>query len=150
MSGENIVVWGASLPLESAGGTLANNAIAKATNTYAVGTNGGGYPDAEFTLSINYAAAPAENGVIALYARPITPEGMVGMTEVPETTRSTVFIGVFPLNNVTGWQDITLAPAGFARDVPRNAEYYVHSNGAGQQATTWKLVITPRTYKAAA
>lgn len=150
MSGENIVVWGTAKVLESAGVSLYNNSIAKATNNYSVDTDGKGFPDAEFTLSINYGASvPTENGMIALYARPITPEGQVGMTEAPEATRPTVFIGIFAVNNVSGWQDIVLGPGGFARDLPRNAEYHIHASGVAQMANSWKLVVTPRSYKAA-
>lgn len=146
MSGENILVYGATKTLEANGAIIANNALAQADDaTYDLVVDGGGYPDALFVLTGAFAVAPAEGSVLALYARPLDVDGTFD-TEVPEITRPTRFIGSFVVNNVTTTQTMELT----AYDLPRKAEYYVHNSGTGQSlSAAWTMKVTPRTYKAA-
>jgi len=147
MSGETIVVFGSTVKtLASSGAAIANNAIGQAaTANYGVIADGGGYPDADFVLTGSFATAPTENTVLGLYARPLDIDGTLD-TDVPETTRPTLFIGSFVLNNVTTAQTLLLT----ARDLPRLADYYVHNNGSGQTlAAGWTLKATPRSYSVA-
>lgn len=102
MSGEVITVWGTPKVLESSGAAIANNSLAQADDTsYDVVADGLNFPDAEFVLTAMFsAAAPTEGAVLALYVRPLAIDGSAG-AEVPETTRPTVLIGTFTVNNVT-------------------------------------------------
>lgn len=147
MSGETILVFGTPKTLEANGASTANNTISQADDaSYGVVADGAYYPDAKFVLSFAFGTAPTEGTVIALYARPLNISG-TNDAEVPETARPTVFIGSFVVNNVTTTQYAEL----LARDVPWEADYYIHNNGTGQTISAgWTLTVTPFSVKPAA
>ena len=147
MSGETIVKFGTVKTLEANGASIANNALARADDaSYDLVSDGAYYPDADFVMTGIFATAPTEGTVLALYARPLDVDGTTD-TEVPETTRPTLFIGSFVVNNVTTAQTMTLR----AYDLPTKADYYVHNNGTGLTLSAgWVLKVTPRTVAPAA
>ena len=148
MSGETIIKLGTPKTLEANGASITNNALAQADDAnYSVVSDGAYYPDAKFVLSATYTTtAPTEGTTLALYARPLDIDG-TNDAEVPETTRPTVFIGTFAVNNVTTAQYIEL----LAQDVPWNAAYYLHNNSTGQTVSAgWTLKVTPYTVAPAA
>lgn len=149
MSGELITVWGTPKTLEANGASISNNALAQADDAnYDVVSDGASFPDADFVLVGTFATGPTEGTTLALYARPLDIDG-TNDSEVPETTRPTVFIGTFTVNNVTSAQTIPLNGI-FAADVPKLAAYYIHNNGTGQTLSSgWKLIVTPRSRKTA-
>jgi hypothetical protein len=146
MAGEAIVVPGTPKTLEASGASTANNVVTQANDaTYNIVADGASFPDAKFVFSGAFATAPTKNSVIGLYARPLNIDGTAD-TEVPEATRPTVWIGSFIMNNVTTAQYCEL----IARDVPWEAEYYIHNNNTGQTLSAgWTLKVTPFSYKAA-
>jgi hypothetical protein len=135
--------------LESNGASIASGSLAVASVTYYdVVANGSSYPDAEFVLAVTFGTAPTEGATINLYAQPLSISG-TSSAEVPETTRPTVPIGSFTVNNVTTTQYIVLNGI-YAMDVPKKANYYLHNNGTGQAMSAgWTLTVTPRSRKAA-
>ena len=147
MAGETILKLGSPKTLEANGASIANNALAQADDAnYSVASDGAYYPDAKFVLAATFGTAPTEGTTLALYARPLAIDG-ANNAEVPETTRPTVFIGTFTVNDVT-----TAQYAEFiAQDVPWNAAYYLHNNGTGQTLSAgWTLKVTPCTVTPAA
>ena len=142
MSGETIIKLGTPKTLEANGASIANNTLAQADDaSYSVASDGAYYPDAKFVISVSFGTAPTEGATLALYARPLDIDG-TNDAEVPETTRPTVFIGTFAVNNVTTAQYIEL----LAQDVPWSASYYIHNNGTGQTVSAgWTLKVTPCT-----
>lgn len=146
MAGESIVVFGTTKTLEANGGSIANNAVVQADDaTYDQVTDGASFMYADFVASFTFATAPTENTVLALYARPLDIDG-TNDAEVPEATRPTMFIGSFPVNNVTTAQYAQI----IERQVPKLASYYLHNAGTGQTVSAgWTLKVTPRSYKAA-
>lgn len=150
MSGETIVVYGTQKTLQDSSASslaVANNTIQQAmTAGYAIATDGASYPDAEFVLTGTFGTAPTDGTVLALYAQPLAIDG-ANNAQAPDTTRPTFFVGTFVVNSVTTQQSMNL----LARDLPANANYYIHNNGTGQQLNAgWTLKVTPRSYKAAA
>ena len=147
MSGETILKFGTPKTLEASGASIANNTLAQADDaSYSVASDGAYYPDAKFVISVTFGTAPTEGTTLALYARPLDIDG-TNDAEVPETTRPTVFIGTFSVNNVTTAQYIEL----LAQDVPWSASYYIHNNGTGQTVSAgWTLKVTPCTVAPAA
>ena len=147
MSGETILKLGTPKTLEANGASIANNTLAQADDaSYSVASDGAYYPDAKFVASFTFGTAPPEGTTLALYARPLDIDG-TNDAEVPETTRPTVFIGTFVVNNVTTAQYAEL----IAQDVPWNASYYMHNNGTGQTVSAgWTLKVTPCTLAPAA
>lgn len=143
MANETKLFFGAVKTLEGNGAAIANNALAAADDAnYDLAADAGSYPDAEFVLTGTFSVAPTEGATLALYARPLDIDGTAD-AEVPETTRPTVYVGSFTVNNVTTAQSMLLV----AQDLPRLAAYYVHNNGTGQSLSAgWTLKVTPRTY----
>ena len=147
MAGEVVLRLGTPKTLEANGASIANNTLAQADDAdYRVSADGSNYPDAKFVASFTFGTAPTEGTTIALYARPLNIDG-TNDAEVPETTRPTVFIGTFVVNNVTTAQYAEL----LAQDVPWAASYYLHNNGTGQTISAgWTLKVTPYTVAPAA
>ena len=147
MSGETIIKLGTPKTLEANGASIANNTLAQSDDTgYSISADGAYYPDAKFVIAATFVTAPTEGTTLALYARPLDIDG-TNDAVVPETTRPTVFIGTFAVNNVTTAQYIEL----LAQDVPWSASYYIHNNGTGQTVSAgWTLKVTPCTVAPAA
>lgn len=143
MANELELVFGTQKTLEANGASIANNAIAQADDaTYGVVADGSNYPHARFVLAGAFATAPTENSVLGLYARPLNIDG-TSDADAPEVTRAVVLIGFFVLNNVTTTQYLQL----IARDVPWEAEYFLHNNGSGQSLSAgWTLKVMPWSY----
>lgn len=146
MANESIIATGTPKTLEASGASAANNTVTQANDaTYGIVADGASYPDAKFVLAFTFATAPTEGTAILLYARPLNISG-TNDAEVPETTRATVWIGSFVVNNVTTAQYAEC----IAFDVPWEAEYYIHNNGTGQTISAgWALTVTPMTRKPA-
>lgn len=146
MSGEMIVVNGTPKTLESSGASLANNTMSAASAaTYDRDADGGGFPDASFTLAVAFGTAPTVNTTLDLYARELDIDG-TNDAVAPTTTYKRRYIGSFQVFNQTATQYIKT----LAFDVPKLAEYYLHNNATGQTVSSgWTLKITPRTYKPA-
>lgn len=149
MSGEAITVWGAAKTLESAGPAITNLSLAPAAAQYSVEVDGSSYPDGDIALTVTYATAPSSLPTLLLYARPMDIDGTLD-SEAPEAGLPRVFIGYFQLKIMAGTQTVALGPTGFARDLPRRAEYWLYNNSTGQTIQAgWTLKITPRTTKPA-
>lgn len=147
MSNETIVAFGTPKTLEANGASIANNTLAQADDAnYSISADGAYFPDAKFVVAVTFGTAPIEGTTLALYARPLDIDG-TNDGLVPEITRPTVFIGTFPVDNVTTAQYIEL----LAQDVPWSAAYYLHNNGTGQTVSAgWALKVTPYTVAPAA
>lgn len=147
MSNEAIVFQGTQKTLEASGAAIANNALAQADDaSYGIVADGDSYPDARFVLTGTFSVAPTENTTLALYARPLNIDGTAD-ADAPEVTRQTQYIGVFVVNNVTSAQSLVCD----AKNVPWEADYYIHNNGTGQTlGAGWKLLVTPCTIGPAA
>lgn len=146
MAGENIRAFGTKKALEANGASIASAAIGVADDaTYSTATDGGSYPDAEFTLSFTFATAPTEGGTLAVFARPLNLVG-TNDAEVPEASRPGRWIGSVTVNNVT----TTQYDGFFAYDLPREASYYLLNTGTGQTLSAgWTLDVEPMTRTAA-
>lgn len=146
MANEVVIVLGTPKTLEASGGSITSGSVVQANDAnYSISADGAYYPSAKFVLGFTFSSTPAEGSVLALYARPLDVDG-TNDTEVPESTRPTVYIGSFVVNNVTTAQYAELV----ADIVPWAAEYYVHNNGTGQTVSAgWTLKVTPCTVKPA-
>lgn len=144
MAGEPRVKLGTQKTLEANGASIASGAVVQANDAnYVISTDGGNYPDAEFVLTAAFSVAPTEGSGLSLLARPLNVDG-TSDTEVPEVGRPTYYVDTFVVNNVTTSQTMWV----FARDVPRDAEYYLYNNGTGQTVSAgWVLKVTPRSYE---
>lgn len=147
MAGEAIYKYGTPKTLEANGGSISNGSVVQANDfTYSVVSDGAYYPDAEFVAGFTYGTAPTEGTALVLLARPINIDG-TNDAEVPEAGLPQVFIGSFPVNNVTSLQYQICV--GY--NLPKEAEYYIYNASTGQTVSAgWTLKVTPRTYAPAA
>lgn len=145
MTNEVKVYRGTPKTLEASGGSITNNSVVQADDaSYDVTADGGDYPDCEFYLTCAFATGPTEGTTLPLMARPLDIDS-TNDAPVPELARPTQFIGCFVVDNTTSTQYLPLQ-GGFARDVPKKADYYLGNNGTGQTVSSgWKLVAVPRT-----
>lgn len=135
------IEWrGTTKTLEASGASITSGSVVQADDAnYDTVTDGEGVPDAEFVVSFAFGSTPTENGLLALYARPLDVDS-TNDTEVPEATRPTRYIGAFAVNNVTTTQYAILV----GRNLPKLASYYLHNSGTGQTASAgWTLKVTP-------
>ncbi len=140
---DSAVKLGSRAVLESSGsGSISNGALAAATTAYNAAAAGSNAPDGVFALSVGYSTGPTENTTIDLYAQPLDVDGTSGHdSPAPTSTYRQKFIGSFVVRNASGWQYLELQ----ARDLPRNAVYYLH-NLTGQTVNTgWGLSVVPAT-----
>ena len=142
-AGDPIVAIGTAKTLESSGASIAAGAVAQADDAnYVLSTDAANWPDAEFVLTATFATAPTEGRAVNLFARPLDIDG-TNDAPVPEAGRPTHYVGSFVVDNVTTTQTLNLHGI-VARDLPRNAAYYLH-NGTDQALSAgWKLIVIPR------
>ncbi len=146
MANEMIRVFGTQKTLEANGGSITNASIVQANDaSYTAASDGADYPDALFVLGFTFASTPTEGTVLQLVARLLNMDG-TNDAEVPEASRADRLIGNFIVNNVTTAQYAEL----YARNVPRDADYYIFNNGTGQTVSSgWTLKVTPVSRKPA-
>lgn len=140
---DSAVKLGTRVVLESSGsGGISNGTLASASNAYDAVADGASAPDGIFALSVGYSTAPTESTTIDLYAQPLDVDGTSGHdSPAPTSTYRQKFIGSFVVRNASGWQYLELQ----ARDLPRNAVYYLH-NLTGQTINIgWALSVVPAT-----
>lgn len=148
MSGEVITVLGTIKTLEANGAAISNLTVAAADDASydRMGTDGNGFPDGRFVLTCSFTVAPAENGLLSLYARELLVDGAID-ADAPEATRPGVVLGSFRVNDRTGLQVLAIE----VQNLPLKASYYLHNNGTGQAVSAgWTLTVRPMSYKAAA
>lgn len=143
MAGEIKEVRGTQKTLEANGAAIANNAIGQADDAgYEKVADGGGYPDAEFALSVTFTVAPTENAQINLVARIKNIDG-ANHTIVPTAAYRPHQLGFFKVRAVTTVQYLFCR----VRDVPKEADYYLYNNATGQSVPAgWTLKVTPLSF----
>lgn len=148
MPGEAQRVYGTLVTLEANGAAIANNAVGQADDAAANMANAGGLVDtfdAEFALTVSYAAAPTAGSTVSLILRPLNYDGTAD-SPVPTAAYLNEFFGSFPVLAVTGAQTVRC----FATDVPREFEAYLFNNNTGQSIPAgWALRVRPVTYRPA-
>lgn len=144
-TGAAVFTLGTPKTLESSGASIANNALLNASTAYDRTTDGNDFTDLELVLAATFATAPTEGTTIAIYGRLLDIDG-TGDTEVPETTRPTLILGQFVVNNVTSLQYMQ----AIIRNLPKLTTIYLYNNGTGQTISSgWTLKGTPRTVMSA-
>jgi hypothetical protein len=148
MAGERIVVWGTEKTLEANGGSCSSAAIVQANDaTYAVVGDGASFPDADFALRCQWATITSiENKTIDLYARSLNFDS-TNDAIAPTATFTHRYIGSFRISAVAANTDQYMHLV--ARDVPKEAEYYIINSSGQTISAGWTLKVTPRSEKAA-
>lgn len=137
-----IEFFGTQDTITGSGGTVADGAFGAAATTW---TNDDDAPRASIVLDCSFTTAPDANSGVNLYLRLLNIES-TNDQDVPDANFQHVYVGTFPLNDVTSQQwcpiEITL---------PNNAtsqqyNFYIENNGGQTMDSDWDLHITPKTY----
>jgi hypothetical protein len=107
-------------------------------------TNDDGAPQASITLEATYSVAPDANSSADLYGRLMNVRG-TNDQDIPDANFQHVYLGSFPLNDVTSLQPITIdIPLPNFKASPEY-EFYIQNNAGQTLSAGWDLYITPKT-----
>ena len=131
------------------GGTIAAVADAAFSIIGATGVlewvNDDDAPVASITLEANFSVAPDANSSINLYA---AHQNVVSTNDadVPDANNQHMYLGSFPLNDVTTAQYITIMIALPNAYTSQAYNFHIeNSSGQSVPASSWSLNITPKT-----
>lgn len=98
---------------------------------------------ASVVLLANYTVAPTANSVINLYLRLLNIQG-TNDQDIPDVNFRHVYVGSFPLNDVTTAQYIPLII-----DLPNNFEsqeyeFYIENDAGQTLPAGWDIFVTPK------
>ena len=105
-------------------------------------TNDDDAPIASVTLLANFTVAPAANDSINLFIRPLnsvsTNDG-----DVPDANFQHMYVGSFPLNDVTTAQYITISISLPNYKTSSEYEFYIENTTLQTLPAAWDLYVTP-------
>lgn len=108
-------------------------------------TNDDDAPMAAVVLEATYSVAPGANSSVSLYARPMNIQS-TNDQDAPDANFQHVYLGSFPLNDVTSAQYITLDVTLPNAKTSQEYEFYIENNGGQTLSAGWDLYVTPKTY----
>lgn len=131
--------------------TLGTSSAAVATDAFSIAsdlstwTNDDDAPMASVVLLANLTVAPNANSVINLYLRLLNIQS-TNDQDVPDANFQHVYVGSFPLNDVTTAQycaiDIRLPNTVTSQQY----EFYVENKSGQSLPAGWDIYVTPKTY----
>lgn len=107
-------------------------------------TNDDDAPIASVTLECAYASAPTANTSVTLYARLLNVSS-TNDAQTPDANNPHYFLGVFPLNDSTSTQYITIDVALPNAYTSQVYEFYITHNAGQTMSAGWKIYVTPKT-----
>lgn len=108
-------------------------------------TNDDDAPMASIVLEATYSSAPTANTSVSLYARLMNIQS-TNDQNTPDANFPHVFLGAFPLNDVTTAQYIPLDVTLPNTKTSQEYEFYIQNNAGQTLSAGWDLYVTPKTY----
>lgn len=136
-----IEFFGTQDTITGSGGTVADAAFGAAATTW---TNDDDAPMASVVLSCSYTTAPDANSSVNLYLRPLNIQS-TNDQDVPDANFTHVFVGSFPLNDVTSQQYIPIDIRLPNTVTSQQYNFYIENNGGQTMDSDWNLYVTPKT-----
>lgn len=130
--------------LDSSAAAVADDAFS-VSGDLASWTNDDDAPSAAVVGLFTFGTAPDSGSVINLYARPINIADTTKDSPTPDADFEHVFIGAFPLNNVTSEQVIPIEVRLPNAKAAQEYEFYIENKGGQTLSSGWSLQITPKT-----
>lgn len=130
--------------------TLGTSSAAVADNAYSIAgdlsmwVNDDDAPQASVVLLANFSVAPDANSVINLYLRPLNIQS-TNDGDVPDANFQHVYVGSFPLNDVTTAQYINIQISLPNNATSQNYEFYVENQSGQSLPAGWDIFVTPKT-----
>lgn len=107
-------------------------------------TNDDDAPQASVVLLANFSVAPDANSSINLYLRPIDVQS-TNDGDVPDANFQHIYVGSFPLNDVTTAQYITIQISLPNNATSQDYEFYVENQSGQSLPAAWDIFVTPKT-----
>lgn len=141
-TGSLVEFFGTQDTIAGSGATVANAAFGSAATTW---TNDDDAPRASVVLQCAFSVAPTANTVVNLYLRPLDIQS-TNDQDIPDANFTHVYVGSFPVNDVTTTQYITIDISLPNNYTSQQYNLYIE-NQAGQTISAgWTLYVTPKTY----
>ena len=141
-TGTIIEFFGTQDPITGSGATVANNAFGAAATTW---TNDDDAPRASVVLLCSFSVAPTANTAVNLYLRPLDIQS-TNDQDVPDANFTHVYVGSFPVNDVTTSQYITIDISLPNTYTSQQYNLYIENKCGQTIGTGWTLYVTPKTY----
>lgn len=138
-----IELFGTQDALDNTSGTVSSTAFSVASDL-STWTNDDDAPSASITLEVTFSSAPDVDSVINLYAQPID---IVGTSDgdVPDANFLHMYIGTFPLNDVTTAQFITQDVHLPNWETSSVYQFFIENKGGQTISAGWDVHVTPKT-----
>lgn len=136
-----IEFFGTQDTITGSGATVVNGAFGAAATTW---TNDDDAAMASVILSASFTTAPTANTSVSLYLRPLNIQSTNG-GDVPDANFGHVYVGSFPLNDVTTQQYIAIDIRLPNTQTSQQYDFYIENNGGQTIDSDWALYITPKT-----
>lgn len=130
--------------------TLGTTSAAVADDAFSIAgdlstwTNDDDAPQASVILLANFSVAPDANSVINLYLRPLNMQS-TNDGDVPDANFQHMYVGSFPLNDVTTAQYILITISLPNTKTSQEWEYYVENKSGQSLPAGWDIFTTPKT-----
>lgn len=132
--------FGTEDTITGSGGTVADAAFGAAATTW---TNDDDAKFASIVLSCSYTTAPDANSYVNLYLRLLNIQS-TNDQDVPDANFPHVYVGSFPLNDVTSQQYIPIEIMLPNNYTSQQYNFYIENNGGQTMDSDWNLYITPK------
>ncbi len=136
-------VFGTQVDLDSTSAAVNDDAFSIATDLENF-TNTGDAPQANVVLLANFSVAPAIDSLINLYLKPLDIEG-TNDPETPDADFPHIYVGSFPLNNVTTAQYTTIQISLPNTKTGQVYEVYIENKSGSTLPAGWIIYVTPTT-----
>ena len=107
-------------------------------------TNDDDAPMASVTLEITYALSPDANSSVNLYLRTLNVES-TNDGDVPDANFQHMYVGSFPVNDVTTNQYITIDITLPNYKTSSEFEFYIENSTGQTIQASWDIYVTPKT-----
>lgn len=142
-TGNVIHFFGTQDALDDTSGAVADNAFSVAGDLL-TWTNDDDAPMASLVLEANYSVAPDANSYVALYAQLLnissTNDG-----DVPDANNQHVYLGSFPVNDVTTAQYIPIDVSLPNQYTSQQYQFFIENQTGQSIPAGWDLSVTPKT-----
>ncbi|MGR3220769.1 MAG: hypothetical protein ACUZ8H_13275 [Candidatus Anammoxibacter sp.] len=138
-----IEFFGTQDTLGTSSSAVANNAFSVAVDL-STWVNDDDAPQASIVLLANFSVAPDTNSVINLFLRPLNIQS-TNDGDVPDANFLHIFVGSFPLNDVTTAQYINIQISLPNNATSQNYEFYVENKSGQSLPAGWDIFVTPKT-----
>lgn len=137
-----IVFFGTQGTVTTSTAAVSDGAMSAQEDTW---TNDDDAPLASIVFSGTYSVAPTASSAVDLFARLLNIQS-TSDADTPDSNLSHVYLGSFPLNDVTSAQYVAIDVYLPNTVTSQQYEFYIKNNAGQTLSAGWNLYVTPKTY----